>query len=77
MPEPTFNYRLVRIDNDLTAEEVDLDPKTVQAISTCLRLGLPIAPRALRPKLIQLREFLHGVPFEEISGLRDLGAADE
>jgi hypothetical protein len=30
-------------------------------------MGLPIAPRGLRPRLIKLREFLHGVPFEQLS----------
>jgi hypothetical protein len=77
MSEQSFEYRLVRIDDDLTAEEVNLDPKTVQAISTCLRMGLPVAPRAMRPKLQGLREFLNGLPFEQVSGLQESQGADD
>ncbi len=63
---PTFEFRLIRIDNDLTTEELPLDAKLAQAIDTCLRMGLPVAPRGLRPRLQGAREFLKGVPIEEI-----------
>jgi hypothetical protein len=65
---PTFEFRLVRIDDDMTTEELPLDPKMAQAIDTCLRMGLPVAPRGLRPKLQEAREFLKGLPIEEIPG---------
>lgn len=62
-----FEYRLIRVDADLITEEIPLDDRMVQAVSTCLRFGLPVAPRDMRPKLQELREFLHGVPIEEFS----------
>jgi hypothetical protein len=67
MAETTYEFRLVRIDDDLTTEELPLDSKMAQAIDTCLRMGLPIAPRGLRPKLQEAREFLKGVPIEDIA----------
>ena len=73
---PTFEYRLIRIDNDLTTEELPLDRKLAQAMDTCLRMGLPIAPRGLRPKLQEAREFLKGIPIEEIGG-KESGVAND
>jgi hypothetical protein len=73
---PTFEFRLVRIDDDWTTEELPLDAKLAQAVDTCLRLGLPIAPRGLRPKLQEAREFLKGVAIEEI-GKQESEVGDE
>lgn len=59
-------FVLVRTSGD-KREELPLDGRLVQAMDTCLRMGLPIAPRAIRAKPQGTRLFLIGRPLGEIA----------